>query len=76
MAQKVKEPRVSELVTLLPRFMESYNQSIPEGFPRATAKNLEEFQTAFPVLFRSGSGWSIDKHRKRVMDWLSSRHTV
>lgn len=67
---------MSELVTLLPSFLESYNHSIPEGFPRATAKNLKEFQTTFPVLFRSSNGWSIDKHRKRVMDWLSSRRTV
>ena len=57
---------------LLSIFLESYNQSIPVSFPRASVKTLKQFQVVHPVLFKHGEEWSIDRHRKRLMDWLAS----
>ena len=53
-------------------FVESYNKSIPVSFPRVSVKILKRFQTLHPVLFKKSDEWSIDKHRKKVMDWLPS----
>lgn len=58
--------------TSLAIFVRSYNKNIPVGFPRATAVVLKKFQTTHAMLFKRGDSWSIDQHRKRVMDWLSS----
>jgi len=54
-------------------FIENYNKSIPQGFPRVTGKTLKQFQIAYPGLFKKANMLSIDKHRKRLMDWLSSQ---
>ena len=56
----------------LASFMESYNTSAPASFPRASEKNLKEFQEPAPSLFKNKTSWSIDKHRKRFMDWIYS----
>ena len=55
-------------------FLASYNESLPSGFPRASAEVLHRFQASYPALFRKGDAWSIDKHRKRLMDWLASQY--
>ena len=55
-------------------FMESYNRSVPMGFPNVSLKALKEFQSVHPALFKHGDKWSIDRHRKRLMDWLLSHH--
>jgi len=57
--------------TLLADFMESYNKSVPKNFPRASVKTLKQFQETYPSLFKNANVWSIDKHRKRFMDWTS-----
>lgn len=62
--------------TSLVVFMESYNQKAPAGFPKATEQALKKFQRDFPALFKKGSQWSIGKHRKRLMDWLSTHEYV
>lgn len=72
MRQKDLEQERNQMAVPLAVFLASYNESIPEGFPRASAEALRRFQTAYPVLFRKGDAWSIDKHRKRLMDWLAS----
>lgn len=53
-------------------FMHYYNGHIPENFPKATSKNLEIFRQKYPSLFKDGKSWSIDGHRKKLMDWLAS----
>lgn len=55
-------------------FIQYYNKNIPDAFPRATFKTLEEFQTLYPSLFKENNEWIINKHRKKFMDWLSSHH--
>ena len=66
----------NERVTPVSVFLEYYNQNIPESYPRATPKALEQFQAAYPALFQNNEEWSIDKHRKRLMDWLPSYREV
>ncbi|MDO8523491.1 MAG: hypothetical protein Q7S12_04425, partial [bacterium] len=67
---------LNQNVTTLAVFVESYNKSVPEGFPKASAKSLRKFQAAYPTLFKNGDDWSIDKHRKKLMDWLISNANV
>lgn len=61
------------LITTSDVFLENYNKSTPAGFPQATVEALKKFQIANPALFKRSDMWSIDKHRKRLMDWLSSQ---
>ena len=63
----------NEAQTTLLLFLESYNKNIPAGFPRASVAALKKFQDAHPMLFKQADTWSVTKHRKRLMDWLSSR---
>lgn len=57
--------------TSLDVFLENYNACVPKGFPQADAEVLKQFRTAYPALFKKVDMWSIDRHRKRLMDWLS-----
>ena len=50
--------------------MESYNKTIPIGFPRLTDGLLKKFRSENPLLFKDGELWSIEKHRKEVVDWF------
>lgn len=56
-------------------FLRLYNENLPTAFPQATAPLLKEFRLANPNLFKAGGDWSLDQHRKKVMDWLRS-HAV
>ena len=53
-------------------FVEYYNKNIPESFPRASLEALHKFKAVYPSLFKGGDGWTIDLHRKKLMDWLAS----
>ena len=72
MRDKYNPLEVNQLKVSLVAFMESYNKSIPTGFPHVSVKTLKHFQVLHPMLFKGTNEWSIDKHRKRVMDWLPS----
>ena len=76
MKQKNKEWEQNQIMTPTVVFMESYNRITPDGFPRVTVKVLREFQKEYPTLFKDPDEWSIDKHRKKLMDWLSSHSHV
>ncbi len=60
--------------TTLAVFLEAYNKSVPESFPKATIKSVKAFQALHPTLFKSGNQWSIELHRKKLMDWLPTYH--
>ncbi|MEK7086261.1 MAG: hypothetical protein AAB709_00140 [Patescibacteria group bacterium] len=62
----------SEKKRTLPDFLKSYNENLPLAFPHASPALLREFKTAHSGLFATGSGWSLDQHRRKVMDWLRS----
>ena len=75
MKRKNIQQQINQDVVSIAVFMESYNKSLPQGFPEASKKNLEGFYKTHPLLFKEGRNkWSIDKHRKRLMDWLASHH--
>ena len=76
MKWKNKELEQNQMSTSLAVFMESYNQKIPKGFPLATVSALKKFQRVSPALFKKSNEWSIGRHRKRLMDWLSSNQNV
>ena len=76
MRRKNEELERNQLMTSVAVFMESYNQTIPLGFPRVSIKALKEFQVAHPMLFKKSDEWSIERHRKRLMDWLISHREL
>ena len=54
-------------------FVAYYNANVPESFPRVSLKLLKDFREGHLSLFKDAvDEWSIDKHRKKLMDWLSS----
>jgi hypothetical protein len=67
-----QEQEVNFAETTLDGFIEYYNKNIPASFPRATKEALTEFKTTHTALFDDNGLWTIDKHRRRLMDWLPS----
>lgn len=65
-----KESKASEMEVSLPDFLESYNQNMPASFPRASIALLNKFKEMHAALFTHGDLWSLDKHRKKLIDWL------
>lgn len=66
----------SEKKRTLDEFLTLYNASLPAGFPSASVALLEEFRTGHKNLFPAGSRWTLDRHRKEVMDWLNARRFI
>ncbi|MEK7514511.1 MAG: hypothetical protein AAB587_01700 [Patescibacteria group bacterium] len=64
------EVKVSEILIPLSDFLKSYNTNIPESFPRASVPLLKKFQAAHATLFKNNNLWSLDRHRKKLIDWL------
>jgi hypothetical protein len=65
-----KPTPVSEVQTTLQEFLKSYNKNIPEGFPHASESLLRKFKEEHLSFFKHGDLWSLDEHRKKIMDWL------
>ncbi len=76
MKRNKEEVERNERQVPLAVFLESYNSNIPESFPRASVAILKKFQSLHPMLFRHGDTWSIDRHRKKVMDWFSEHRNI
>lgn len=51
-------------------FLESYNRNMPSAFPRATVVLMKKFKEDNVSLFKHGDLWSLEQHRKRLMDWI------
>ncbi len=51
-------------------FLKFYNENLPAQFPQASLPFLKEFKKAYPTLFKDNAPWSLDQHRKKVMDWI------
>lgn len=60
----------SEKPHSLADFLKLYNENLPLTFPRASTALLEEFRSTHTDSFKSNGVWSLDLHRKKVMDWL------
>ncbi|MDB5195321.1 MAG: hypothetical protein JWO84_505 [Parcubacteria group bacterium] len=62
----------SEKPCSLADFLKIYNADLPVTFPRASKALLEEFKETHASFFKT-EDWSLDVHRKKVMDWLPAR---
>ena len=60
----------SELRVTRAEFISAYNDKLPTGFPRVSKEVLEVYRGRYPGQFKEDGLWSLDQHRKRVMDWL------
>jgi len=67
---KPKLPDESKVQISSSDFIESYNKTIPMHFPHATEPLLKKFRDANPSFFTHGDLWSLDEHRKKIMDWF------
>jgi len=65
-----KELGLNEIPLSLSEFLKSFNQNMPANFPQASEGQLIMFRKEHEILFRKGGTWSLDQHRKKVMDWL------
>ena len=72
--KKTDDQEANFIESFSPDFIEYYNENIPVGFPKASLKALEEFKATHPALFKESNKWTIDKHRKKLMDWLVSHN--
>jgi hypothetical protein len=65
-----EELSVSEVRMPLADFLKSYNKGLPTGFPRSSVALLKKYKKAHPLFFKHGDLWSLDEHRKKVLDWI------
>ncbi|MSU74345.1 hypothetical protein EXS57_01030 [Candidatus Kaiserbacteria bacterium] len=68
-----EELEVSAMRISLTDFLKSYNKTLPEGFPKASSALLKQFKNSHPLFFKHGDLWSLDEHRKKIIDWLPPR---
>ena len=68
-----EELKISEKRMTLADFLKSYNKTLPEGFPRASTALLKKYKETHPLFFKHGDSWSLDEHRKKIVDWLPPR---
>ena len=59
---------------LLNKFIEEYNLLFNVPKDKASEGNCAQYRAEHPNEFKNGD-WSIDRHRKRFMDWMSKQST-
>lgn len=64
------EPKLNEISLSLSEFLKSFNQNMPANFPQVSEEQLLMFKKEHEILFRKCNSWSLDHHRKKVIDWL------
>lgn len=64
------ELKISEHPISQADFLKSYNKNMPPSFPRASTALLNRFKEEHASLFKHGDMWSLDQHRKKVIEWL------
>ena len=69
-----EELKISEVRLSLAGFLTSYNKNLPAGFPKASTALLKQFRETHPLFFKHGDFWSLDEHRKKIIDWLPPRN--
>ncbi len=69
-----EELSISEMRISLADFLKSYNKNLPTGFPKASTALLKKFKETHPLFFKHGDLWSLDEHRKKIIDWLPPRN--
>ena len=71
-----KELKEYEMQISLSDFLNYYNQHLPTGFPKASVTLLEKFKDTHTSLFKHGDLWSLDQHRKKIIEWLPLNSVV
>ncbi|MBP6911803.1 MAG: hypothetical protein KBB88_01205 [Candidatus Pacebacteria bacterium] len=52
-------------------FLASFNENMPSSFPKVTPGLLQKFKDTHKTFFKKGTKiWSLDQHRKKLIDWL------
>ncbi len=57
-------------------FVQSFNENMPSGYALVSEEQLLQFKSDHASLFKNGDMWSIDQHRKRIVDWLPQANRV
>ena len=68
--KKVRLLKENEIHTTIEEFLFSFNKNMPSGFPKATKAQLLQFKKTHASAFKGTDTWSLDQHRKKVIDWL------
>jgi len=71
-----KELKLNEISLSLSDFLKSFNQNMPANFPQVSEEQLIRFKKEHEILFRKNNMWSLDQHRKKVMDWLPRNSNI
>ncbi|RJO60847.1 hypothetical protein C4544_04385 [candidate division WS5 bacterium] len=58
---------------LMDKFIEDYNQLFNVPQTEATRRLCNLYRNEHPNDFKATDEWSIEKHRKRFMDWMSKQ---
>lgn len=56
------------------KFIEAYNLLFNVPNSKATKGTCKQYQEEHPNEFKTND-WSIEKHRKRFMDWMSRQNS-
>ncbi len=59
-----------EVFLTVEEFLRNYNSNMPQGYPHVSIAILEKFKAEHSSLFKDNHLWSLDRHRKRMIDWL------
>jgi hypothetical protein len=51
-------------------FLASFNKNMPAGYPHVSLAILKRFKDAHLSMFKPDGLWSLDHHRKRMIEWL------
>jgi DNA primase len=57
---------------LMNKFIHEYNLLFNVPKDKASQGNCQQYKVEHPNEFKT-SDWSIDRHRKRFMDWMSKQ---
>lgn len=60
----------NELPLTIHEFQKSYNENMPMEHPQVSLEQLQKFKAQHPSLFKADNSWSLDQHRKRIIEWL------
>jgi len=63
-------PKENEIHITMAEFLVSFNKNMPSSFPKVTEAQLIKFKESHASFFKGKDKWSLDQHRKKVIDWL------
>ncbi|MDO8565510.1 MAG: hypothetical protein Q7R67_02745 [bacterium] len=61
---------LNELPLTISEFLKSYNENMPMEHPQVSLAQLHKFKEAHQSMFKTDGIWSLDQHRKRLIEWL------